>query len=46
MCYDDAVENDYKLWFEFGYPYIEEIIRDRDGVKILETKYKIVEENE
>lgn len=45
-CYDDVVAIDYKLWFEFSYPYIKEIIRDKDDVKIIETKYKIIEENE
>lgn len=47
FCYDDFVESGGKIrfdWFEWSYPYLTEILRDENGVKIIETKWQIIDD--
>lgn len=47
FCYDNFVESNGKIrfdWFEWSYPYLTEILRDENGVKIMETQWQIIDD--
>ena len=44
MCYDELHKKPYKFWFEWSYPYLTEILRDENDVKIMETKWQIMDD--
>lgn len=47
FCYDNFVESDGKIrfdWFDWSYPYLTEILRDENGVKIMEIQWQIIDD--
>ena len=49
FCYDNFVESGGKIRFddfEWSYPYLTEILRDESGVKIMETKWQIMDDKD
>ena len=44
MCYDELHKKPYKFWFDWTYPYLTEILRDENGVKIMETQWQIMDD--
>lgn len=45
MCYDDDFyKTTYKFSFEWSYPYLTEIFKDENGVKIIESKREIIDD--
>jgi hypothetical protein len=46
MCYDELHKKPYKFWFDWYYPYLTEILRDENGVKIMETQWQIMDDKD
>lgn len=49
FCYDDFVESGGKIRFddfEWSYPYLTEIFRDENGVKIMEVQRQIMDDKD
>lgn len=44
MCYDELYKKPYNFWFDWSYPYLTEIIRDENGVKIMEIQWQIMDD--
>ena len=44
FCYDKPRKKPYKFWFDWTYPYLTEIFRDENGVKIMETQWQIMDD--
>ena len=44
FCYDELHKKPYKFWFEWAYPYLTEILRDENGVKLMETQWQIMDD--
>lgn len=44
FCYDEPHKKLYKFWFEWSYPYLTEIFRDENGVKLMETQWQIIDD--
>lgn len=44
FCYDELHKKSYKFWFEWSYPYLTEILRDENGVKLMETQWQIIDD--
>jgi hypothetical protein len=46
FCYDGPHKKPYKFWFDWSYPYLTEILRDENGVKIMETQWQIMDDKD
>ena len=46
MCYDELHKKPYKFWFDWSYPYLTEILRDENDVKIMETQWQIMDDKD
>ena len=44
FCYDEPRKKPYKFWFDWTYPYLTEIFRDENDVKIMEIQWQIVDD--
>lgn len=44
FCYDELLKKPYKFWFDWSYPYLSEIIRDENDVKIMEIQWQIMDD--
>ena len=44
FCYDEPHKKPYKFWFDWSYPYLTEIIRDENDVKIMEIQWQIMDD--
>ena len=46
FCYDKPRKKPYKFWFDWYYPYLTEIFRDENDVKIMETQWQIMDDKD